>query len=262
MHFIVLAQGQHTMTMDKRFRVELISATPCPQKVAYAAAHQDYSEHFVFDEIEQFPSEKRAGEIAVKRCLKFGHFGIIEHPQIVLNAGWFPHSTMQQLRTHRVISFDCQSFRYTGKRLYDVGKKISSPGYPWDLEDDIDEVIYFRPVGEYSDRQGKRYAYTQEQHLEDVEMAALALQHYAKRIDQGFAEEHARGLIPFDVRQHWVVSMNMRAFMHILTIRGKGDAQLECQQFCQLCLPHFEKWAPQIYEWFIAHQWKRGRLAP
>jgi thymidylate synthase (FAD) len=253
------------MTMDKRFRVELISATPCPQKVIYAGMHQDYSERFVFDEIDRFPSEKRAGEIAVSQLLAGGrgHYGPLEHPQIVLNAGWFPHSTMQQLRTHRIsVSFDCQSFRYTGKRLYDVGKKLLSPSHPWDLEDDIDEVIYFRPVSEYSDRQGKRYAYTAEQRLEDIEMAALSLQHYAKRIDQGFAEEHARGLIPFDVRQHWVMSANLRSLLHILDMRCTTAAQLECQQLCELILPHLQAWVPEIAEWYIKHRWKKPRLAP
>lgn len=53
---------------------------------------------------------------------------------------------MQQARTHRVgVSFDVQSFRYTGNQFIDVleGKK------------DIEDVFYLRPVGYYTDRQGK-----------------------------------------------------------------------------------------------------------
>ena len=105
--------------LDKHFRVELISATSNPQKVIYQAMHQDYSEGFVFD--QQHPSEDKCGEIIVKKLLagNRGHYGPLEHPQIVLNCGWFPHSTMQQIRTHRVgVSFDVQSFRYTGERLW------------------------------------------------------------------------------------------------------------------------------------------------
>ena len=94
-----------------RFTVQVIAQTPNPQQAIYAAMHQDYAEAFVWDERETFPSEEKCGEIIVKQLLagNRGHYGPLEHPQIVLNCGWFPHSTMQQIRTHRVgISFDVQ----------------------------------------------------------------------------------------------------------------------------------------------------------
>ncbi|XDE62527.1 FAD-dependent thymidylate synthase [Arthrospira platensis BEA 1257B] len=56
-------------------------------------------------------SELEAGEIIVKRLLagERGHYGPLEHPSITFNCGYFPHSVMQQARTHRVgISFDVQ----------------------------------------------------------------------------------------------------------------------------------------------------------
>lgn len=240
--------------MDSRFRVEVIAQTPQPQAAIYAAMHTDYAEGFVYDEREQWPDEERAGELAVDNLLKGGrgHFGPLEHPQITLNCGFFPHSTMQQARTHRHATFDVQSFRYTGKRILGVADR-STP---------VEDVFYLRPVGEYRDRGGKRYQYTEAVRAEDVEFARIAACHYKRRIEQGFSEEHARGLIPFDIRQHWVVSFSMRALMHFLTIRGKADAQLEIQQLCQLMLPHFQTWSPEIYQWFMANQWQKGRLAP
>jgi len=106
--------------MDPRFRVNLIAATPNPQQCVYVGMHQDYSEGFVAADREQWPDETKAGEICVKRLLagERGHYGPMEHAQIVLNVGWFPHSVMQQARTHRVgVSFDVQSMRYTGDRI-------------------------------------------------------------------------------------------------------------------------------------------------
>ena len=103
-----------------RFRVDLIAATPNPQQCVYAAMHQDYSEGFVAGDRDNWPDETKAGEICVKRLLsgERGHYGPMEHAQIVLNVGWFPHSVMQQARTHRVgVSFDVQSMRYTGDRI-------------------------------------------------------------------------------------------------------------------------------------------------
>lgn len=73
--------------------------------------HQDYCEDFVWEQRDNFPDEKKAGELVVKHLLAGGrgHYGPIEHPQIVFNVGYFPHSLMQQIRTHRVgISFDVQ----------------------------------------------------------------------------------------------------------------------------------------------------------
>lgn len=240
--------------MDQHFKVELLAATPTPQQVVYAAMHQDYSEGFVWDERDRFPSEARAGELCVKHLLEGnkGHWGPYEHPQIVLNCGWFPHSVMQQLRTHRHLSMDVQSGRYTGERVLEVARG----------ERDVEEVCYLRRLGPYTDRQGKKYEYTAEQRQEDIDWCLAACRRYKTRIDQGLSEEHARDMLPFNIRQHWVLSLNARSLMHILTIRGKKDAQLEIQQLCLLLLPHFKAWMPQTCEWFMAHHWQKGRLAP
>lgn len=479
-----------------RFRVEVISQTPNPQQVIYAALHQDYSEGFVFDQLNTFPLESKCGEIIVKRLLagERGHFGPIEHPSIVLNCGYFPHSVMQQVRTHRVgVSFDVQclaantevtfvnlnqetspKLRKTIGELYDLwvngekairkrniqGRKGEAPGqyrrdcknrirkmrlrvlneetgcfeighirevvcsgvqpvyrvtledgktldctanhrlftsqgwqtmgeavglvtglknevlaltrtcevmcngivrndelythktglqeqiklgltsqqiallcncdlsiepqdwaakpkppgkklrsHPvkvksveylgeqltYDLEVDgpwhnfvangmvvhnsnrytgqrivdtalgkrnIEEVFYLRPVGYYSDRQGKRYEYTQKQREMDLAWCREAAKRYHQLIEQGLSEEHARGIIPFDVRQHFVVSFNARSLMHLLDLRAKPDAQLECQKLCELIFPHFQAWMPEIAEWYEKTRLKKARLSP
>ncbi|MCT7951924.1 FAD-dependent thymidylate synthase [Ancylothrix sp. C2] len=238
-----------------RFRVEVIAKTPNPQQVIYAALHQDYSEGFVYDDRESWPPEEKCGEIIVKRLLAGdrGHYGCIEHPQIILNCGFFPHSVMQQARTHRVgVSFDVQSGRYTSQRILDaaIGKR------------DIEEVFYLRPVGHYSDRQGKKYFYSPEQRQRDVEWCLEAAKRYHVDIEAGMAEEHARGKLPFDYRQHFVVSFNMRSFLHFCDLRNKKDAQLEIQKLCELMWPHFKEWTPAIAEWYETSRLGKARLAP
>lgn len=240
--------------MDK-FRVEVIAKTPNPQQVIYGAMHQDYCEDFVIDQRDKWPGERQSGEIIVKRLLAGdrGHFGPLEHPSIVFNCGYFPHSVMQQIRTHRVgISFDVQSNRYTGNRIIDAatGKR------------DIEDVFYLRPVGSYTDRQGKRYEYTQAQRDRDRQWCLAAAKHYQQLIAEGAAEEHARGIIPFDVRQHWVMSLNVRSLMHLLDMRWKKDAQLECQKLCDLIWPPFQEWVPEIAQWYLQNRAKKSRLAP
>ncbi|EDY39731.1 thymidylate synthase, flavin-dependent [Cyanobium sp. PCC 7001] len=241
--------------MDSRFRVALIAATPNPQQCVYAGMHQDYSEGFVMLDQASWPDERQAGEICVKRLLagERGHYGPLEHAQIVLNVGWFPHSVMQQARTHRVgVSFDVQSMRYTGERICRAANG----------EVDLEEVFYLRPVGSYADRQGKKYLYSEEQRACDLDLCRRAAERYRDLLASGFAEEHARGLLPFDYRQHFVVSFTLRALLHFLDLRAKLDAQQEIRELCDLIWPHLQAWTPEIAAWYEKSRLHRARLAP
>lgn len=407
--------------MDK-FRVEVLRSTPNPQQTIWSAMHQDYCEDLVWEQRDKFPDEQKAGELVIKHLLAGGrgHYGPLEHPQIVFNVGYFPHSMMQQIRTHRVgVSFDVQclagdtaialcntqtgetysknintlyelwtvdpaviqalavvvfdeqqqtfttsrlqsvtcsgvqpiyrlhlangqhldcttqhrlltttgwqtmgeaiglggeqqaqgiafkmtktchlwtrnadltpatvavnqveylaqavtydiemigphhnflannvvvhnSFRYTGQRIIDVteGKR------------DVEEVFYLRPVGHYDNRHGKKYFYSEQQRQEDKQWCLAACDRYRQRIEEGLAEEHARSLIPFDARQHFVMSCNVRSLMHLLDLRWKKDAQLEAQKLCELLFEHFVTWCPEIAEWYHTNRAQKARLSP
>ena len=238
---------------DPYFRVTPLSRTEQPQTLIWQAMHQDYSEKCVA--CENPPCESEAGRIAVQRLLQGGrgHYGPLEHPSITFSVGWFPHSVMQQARTHRVgVSFDVQSMRYTGERIC---RAVDGA-----LE--LEEVFYLRPIGDYSDRQGKKYAYTEDLRNQDLEFCRSAAERYRDLLRAGYAEEHARGILPFDYRQHFVVSFSLRAFLHFMDLRAKLDAQLEIQQLCELMWPHFQEWAPEIASWYEKSRWGKARLAP
>jgi len=144
------------------------------------------------------------------------------------------------------------SFRYTGNRIIEVA----------DGQRDIEEVFYLRPLGAYSDRQGKRYEYTEALRQQDLEWCLMGCKRYQERINQGFSEEHARGLIAFDVRQHWVMSANVRSMLHLLDLRWKLDAQLEAQQLCELMWEPFKAWVPAIATWYESNRLKKAKLSP
>ncbi len=461
-----------------RFRVEVIAKTPNPQQVIYSALHQDYTNAFVFDERDSWPSEEECGEIIVKRLLAGdrGHYGCLEHPQIIFNCGYFPHSVMQQARTHRVgVSFDVQclaadteitfvncegesnkKLKKTIGELYDLwtngekairqrlieGRNVELPGeyrrdckkrirkmnlrilneetnlfevghikdvmcsgvqpiYRVTLEDgktlnctanhrlftsegwqtlgeavglvtasdnsvvamtkpcavmcngiavldknnveskilddktnvnfdrdktthlsnyqiqahpvkvksveylgqqmtydlevegdwhnfvangmvvhnsfrytglhmidivegkkDVEEAFYLRPVGYYSDRQGKKYYYSPEQRESDLKWCLEAAKRYQLDIEAGMAEEHARGKLPFDYRQHFIVSFNLRSFLHFCDLRNKKNAQLEIQKLCELMWPHVKTWTPEVALWYENTRLGKAKLAP
>ena len=238
---------------DPYFRVDMLSRTPDPQALVWQAMHQDYSETFV--RAADPPSGPEAGQRIIRHLLAGGrgHYGPLEHPSISFNVGWFPHSVMQQARTHRVgVSFDVQSMRYTGYRVCAVASG----------EVDVEEVFFLRPVGEYSDRQGKKYTYTARQRLKDLEVCYGAAVRYSNMIKDGFAEEHARSILPFDYRQHFVVTFNMRSLMHFLDLRAKADAQAEIHALCDMLVPHFKLWAPEVCDWYTKNRLGRAKLAP
>jgi len=238
-----------------RFRVEVITKTPNPQQVIYAAMHQDYTEAFVYDQRDSWPSEEKCGEVIIKRLLagERGHYGPLEHPQIVFNCGYFPHSVMQQARTHRVgVSFDVQSLRYTSEQFVQV---VSG-------ERELEDVFYLRPVGSYTDRQGKHYFYSPEQRQTDLQWCLEAARRYKADLEAGMSEEHARGKLPFDYRQHFIVSFNARSFLHFCDLRNKKNAQLEIQKLCDLMWPHFQDWLPTIAQWYEQTRLGKAKLAP
>ena len=94
-----------------------------------------------------------------------------------------------------------------------------------------------------------RYTYTADERQKDLALCQVAAERYRDMLAAGFAEEHARGILPFDYRQHFVVSFSLRAFLHFLDLRAKLDAQEEIRVLCDLMWPHLQAWAPEIAAW-------------
>ncbi len=237
------------------FKVSVIRATLKPQQVIYQALHRCYSALPTDEDIHEIPGEEKSGEVAVRKLLTGdkGHYSCLEHPSISFACDNFPHSVIQQTTRHRIgIAFSVQSFRYTSELLIAASQGIR----------DVEEVIYLRPVGEYRDRQGGKYYYSPEKRSTDISWCKTALLQYRKEVLEGMPEEQARGKLPFDYRQHFMVSFNARSLMHFLDLRTKKDAQLEIQQLCELITPHFELWTPTIADWYKSNRYGKARLAP
>lgn len=237
--------------MQLPFRVVRVAATECPQQLVYVALHNDYAEDFA-------PStslaEDRCGQIAVERLLKGnrGHWGPLEHPSLTL-ALQADHNTIMQLRTHRVgVSFDVQSMRYTGSRI----ERAAEGELP------IDQVFYVRAPGQYRDRQGDPYTWSQDQHEEALAMAHASAIDYASLRAQGVAEEQARGVLVSSYYQNAVISANLRSWLHLLDVRLKSDAQLEIRLLMEMVAAEVQRWCPEIYEWWNGSRRGKAILAP
>jgi len=246
----------------EKFKLETIAKTENPQSLVYKAMRSCHLPGRVTECDFSAYSESKCGELIVKHLLSGnrGHFGCFEHPSISFSCEAFPHSVMQQLRTHRVgCSFDVQSFRFCSSHLVacaDMLREGRGAGL-------VENVIYIRPEGKYFNHETKSFfEYTSDQRKRDILRAADAVVYYAEALSEGYPPEQARSLLLFDYRQNWVMSVNMRSMMHILDLRHKPDAQLEIQKFSELLFGAFKVWAPEVADWYGSKRLGKAILAP
>jgi thymidylate synthase (FAD) len=126
----------------------------------------------------------------------------------------------------------------------------------------VEDVFYLRPPGYYIDRQGDKYVYTQEDIREDISDIILACEKYDRRRLLNYNEEHIRDLLPQAIRQHFVVTMNLRSVLHFMDLRAKRDAQLEIQALCELMWPIVKKWAPNVCAYYEEKRLHKAKLSP
>lgn len=145
------------------------------------------------------------------------------------------------------------SFRYTSDSII----KAATGSY-----EDVEKAFYLRPLGRYMSRNGCDYEYTEKQRAFHLEHCRYSAQKYAKSIEDGMAEEQARGFICYDYRQHFIMGLNARTLCHLLDMRAKKDAQLEIQWFSILLLEKFREFMPEVCAWYQENRYSKARLAP
>lgn len=241
------------LVLDKRLVTKVLDCYDNPERVIWQAGKNDYSEVPIHQ--VKAPGHCDAGKWIVDQLLTNdrGHYGPLEHPQITLSCAGFVHSVIVQARTHRIgTSFDVQSQRYTGKRVLKVA----------DRQIDPEDVFYIRPPGFYTNRQGKKYEWTEEHVSNKRSQITLACEQYAKDYRDGFCEEHIRDYLPQAIRQNFVVSFNLRSILHFMDLRSKLDAQLEIEALCESFVPVLREWAPSVWGYYEAKRLHKARLSP
>ena len=236
------------------FRVELDhdATSPNPEVAIWRGQHTCVSELFAFDE----PVPSNPGEIVVKHQMKPKHFSVLRKAYISFCCTGFPHSVIAQITRHQDSSFLVQSNRFTGRRFVELGLKKTP------AQEDIEAVFYFRPIGEYRDRTGSRFIYTEIERKQDLNLAWLSCTDYADKINRGCPYEMARGSIPYDFRQSFDISGDLQAVFHWLDQRSLADSQLEIQILAEMVMQRLEKWCPTIAKWYRENRWGKNLLAP
>lgn len=225
--------------------VKVLRATNRPQQLIWQAMHQCYSTGDVASNKGKY-SETEYGCLVVKHLLAGGrgHWSPLEQAHMSLNLTGVPLPIVVQFERHRLFSYSEQSLRYTSLK----GKHI-------------EEIVYTRPLGEYKNRNGKNYRVDDELRQARLDFISSALDFYWYQISIGVSEEDARFTLPLGVRKNLVMGGNLRAWLHLMDMRLKKDAQLEAVQLATLIYERLWEWVPEIMKYYDSSSHKKI-LAP
>lgn len=210
--------------------VKLLAITPNPEELVCRAARNDYYTGDVHDDPFEDVMARVQGDTMedktrtlLERLILRGHWGVYEHPQLSL---WFrvSRACLAQITRHRHASFDVQSMRYVNFGAVD-------PEDPADLawpDSFTEEAVKSRETGftEITMSPEKRRELV-------LDVYRRSLDAYNVLVEAGVPKEDARMLLPIGTHVNVTCSLNVRAALHVLNIRGAGDAQSEIRALSQ-----------------------------
>lgn len=221
--------------------------------------YREYYEGFVYC------AKVSTGALLIRRNGVTTISGNCEHAQITIGFKGFPHSVMQQLRTHRTgCTFDVQSTRYTGKRFLSWYNKHQNNFYSDQSYKGFEELFYMRPVGEYADRFGHKIDFNEQIRKSLLRKELLYFIDFIENymIKSNIPFEMARDHYFAGYRQNFVMSANARTCMHLLDLRLPKNAQLEINIAMEGLLEQCKIWMPEVFNWYEEKRARKNKIAP
>jgi len=175
-------------------KIELIASTPNALKVAFAAIRTCYSSNDFEDiwnkEYNKYVENNNDHIRLVKQIVSHGHTSTLEHITFSFSISGISRACLGQLTRHRIASYSVRSQRYT---------KSSAV---------VDCVIADDPI----------YVYV----LDQIQKA------YDELLAKGYKAEDARMVLPQSGSTNLVMTINLRSFINMYTVRHPGThAQAE-----------------------------------
>jgi thymidylate synthase (FAD) len=225
-------------------KTQLISGTNNPCRTMALAARVCYSEiNPLKEELFDNGREEIYWQWLERACLTKGHYSPLEYCQLTFLCLDVPMPTVVQLRTHRHLSMQVQSMRYTGNRISDMTIPNSD--------------LFYTRKEQMRDREGKYEVLDDLVYNDVVTSSRLA---YKKAVEAGTSHEVARDLLPCSYVQNFVLSCNLRELFHLFTMRSPKDAQFEIRELMTLIKMESLKLVPEAIDWFDKHHW--GKFKP
>lgn len=238
--------------------VKLLRVTPEPEKLVCTAARGDYFHGFIgdidFEELME-PVEGETIEDKMEKLisllLKRGHYGPFEHVSMTFAIKGMSRACMAQITRHRMASFDIQSQRYVDFGDRDPSELCWPPSF-------LEETVKAREQGKHE------IDLPQEDRIRKVfDHYAKAVDLYDELVDGGVPKEDARMVLPVGSKVNGTMTLNARSLMHILDMRGAGDAQWEVRSLSEALLNHALEEMPITFRLYKDEMFMRpNRLAP
>jgi len=223
-----------------RMEVTLLSYTPSPQAVIYAAARQCYSSRDaqqIYQEREKISPQKI--EKIVEYLIKKGHLSPLEHVSFTFSIRGISRTCSHQLVRHRIASFSQQSQRYVDMQDF---KFIVPPLISKNKEA---EQVFLETVKYIKDR------YLQLKEILEKD----------KNLDKEKLNEDLRFILPQAVETKIVVTMNVRELFHFFSERLCYRAQWEIRLLANKMLALCKEVLPSVFT-FAGPKCKRLKFCP
>ncbi len=219
-------------------KVELLSHTPDPERLAATAAKLCYSSSDISSLRDGLTPEKT--ESFIDMLVSIGHESVMEHVSFTFGIEGISRACSHQLVRHRIASYSQKSQRY-----------VSESGFEYITPPEIEAIPeakaeYDRIISEISRSYEKIADLLTAKHTEELTASGTDEKTAASKARKA-ANEDARFLLPNACETKIVVTMNVRSlfnfFRHRCCNRAQWEIRAVADEMLRLCL---EK-APHIF---------------
>ena len=197
--------------------VKLIAHTPDALRVAFSAIRTCYSSSDFVDiwekEYNKYAENNNDHIRLVKQIVSHGHTSTLEHISFTFSINDITRACLAQITRHRIASYSVRSQRYT---------KLNSVA---------DCKLDGNPIYEAA--------------IETIQQA------YRDLLEEGVKAEDARMILPQSASTNLVMTINLRSFINMYTVRKPGThAQAEIQELVEamkLAIVAAEPWTESLF---------------
>ena len=215
-------------------KVELLSYSTNPEKLAAAAAKLCYSSSKIEDIWDGFDEEKTASYLEMIASL--GHESVIEHANFTFGLQGVSRSLLAQITRHRLASFSVQSQRY-----------VRENAFAYVIPPEIERIPEAREEFVRAMEETQRHYTRLATILKEKNAAGMEKTKRANSKAEKAAIEDARFVLPNACETKMIFTMNARELLHFFRLRCCERAQWEIRAVAwdmfALCL----KVAPHLF---------------
>lgn len=237
--------------METKLKVQLLAATPDPEKLITASAKLCYSPSEIKDLMENLTKEKI--EKFTNMLISMGHLSPIEHISFTFGIEGVSRALTHQLTRHRIASYSQKSQRYVAEGQFEY---VIPPAI---AKNPIAKQLYIETMKQDQDSYDKLVKilisdYVKEELIakgEYVEGDAFKLLDAIDKLGKKYekqAIEDARYVLPNSCETKIIVTMNARSLFNFFAHRCCNRAQQEIRELAYQMLMICRSVAPNVFK--------------